>query len=66
MTAVLERPATTLAGTPPQRGVWTGFAVVLAAMIIELLDSTIVTIAAPAIQRDLGASASALEWVAAA
>ena len=35
-------------------------------MIMNLLDSTIVNIAAPAIQRDFGMSSSALEWVAAA
>ena len=45
---------------------WTGFAVVLTAMIMNLLDSTIVNIAAPSMQRDLGASTSALEWIAAA
>src|SRR5450631_3450595 len=45
---------------------WTGFAVVLAAMIMNLLDSMIVNVAAPTIQRDLGMSSSALEWIAAA
>ena len=64
MTSVLERPTAPAAAA--QRGPWAGFAVILAEMIMNLLDSTIVTIAAPAIQRDLGASASALEWVAAA
>ena len=45
---------------------WTGLAVVLAAMIMNLLDSTIVNVAAPSIQRDLAMSSSALEWIAAA
>jgi MFS family permease len=45
---------------------WTGFAVVLTAMIMNLLDSTIVNVAAPSIQRNLGMSSSALEWIAAA
>jgi len=49
-----------------RKHVWTGFAVVLAAMIMNLLDSTIVNVAAPSIQRDLGMSSSALEWIAAA
>ena len=49
----------------PKR-MWTGLAVVLAAMIMNLLDSTIVNVAAPSIQRDLGMSSSALEWIAAA
>ncbi len=35
-------------------------------MIMNILDSTIVNVAAPSIQRDLGTSASALEWIAAA
>ena len=45
---------------------WAGFAVVLAAMIMNLLDSTIVNVAAPSIQRDLRDVGSALEWIAAA
>jgi EmrB/QacA subfamily drug resistance transporter len=45
---------------------WTGFAVVLAAMIMNITDSTIVNVAAPSIQRDLTMSNSALEWIAAA
>src|SRR5579875_2576722 len=65
MTEVLERPATRLDVRPRQR-VWTGFAVVLAAMIMNILDSTIVNVAAPSIQRDLSMSNSALEWIAAA
>ncbi|HEV7204548.1 MAG TPA: MFS transporter [Jatrophihabitans sp.] len=44
---------------------WTGFAVVITAMILNILDSTILNVAAPSIQRDLGASASAIEWIAA-
>lgn len=60
----LDRPAATGPDTP--RHAWTGFAVVLAAMIMNLLDSTIVNVAAPSIQRDLGMSSSALEWIAAA
>ena len=35
-------------------------------MIMNLLDSTIVNVAAPSIQRDLGMSSAALEWIAAA
>lgn len=61
---VLDRPAIIQPSTP--KHAWTGFAVVLAAMIMNLLDSTIVNVAAPSIQRDLGMSSSALEWIAAA
>src|SRR5206468_10073727 len=60
----LERPVSQETSTP--RHAWTGFAVVLAAMIMNLTDSTIVNVAAPSIQRDLGMSNSALEWIAAA
>jgi EmrB/QacA subfamily drug resistance transporter len=35
-------------------------------MIMNILDSTIVNVAAPAIQRDLAMSSSAVEWIAAA
>ena len=44
---------------------WAGFAVVLAAMIMNLLDSTILNVGAPSIQRDLHMSSSAVEWIAA-
>jgi EmrB/QacA subfamily drug resistance transporter len=60
----LDRTASSQA-SPPRR-TWIGFAVVLAAMIMNLLDSTIVNVAAPSIQRDLGMSSSALVWIAAA
>jgi EmrB/QacA subfamily drug resistance transporter len=71
MTAVLDRsldldaPAPAVSTRAPNR-TWSGFAVVLAAMIMNILDSTIVNVAAPSIQRDLTMSTSALEWIAAA
>lgn len=70
MTAILDGPSTVtpVAGPPAeptQRGPWLGFAVVLAAMIMNLLDSTILNVGAPTIQRDLAMSSSAVEWVAA-
>jgi EmrB/QacA subfamily drug resistance transporter len=39
--------------------------VVLLALFMDLLDNTIVNVALPPIQRELGASAAALQWVAA-
>jgi EmrB/QacA subfamily drug resistance transporter len=45
---------------------WAGFAVILSALILNILDSTIVNVAAPSIQADFSMSTSALEWVAAA
>ncbi len=70
MTAVLVDPPEQVSapardGTETAPRVWAGFAVVLAAMILNILDSTIVNVAAPAIQRDLRLSDSALEWIAA-
>src|ERR1700761_3777384 len=47
------------------KGMWLGFFAILAALILNILDSTIVNVAAPAIQRDLSMSTSAVEWIAA-
>ncbi|GAA4237447.1 MFS transporter [Actinomadura meridiana] len=44
---------------------WLGLSAVLAAMLLNLLDSTVVNVAAPAIRADLGGSYSALQWMAA-
>src|SRR5579871_4335526 len=57
-------PTTTL--TPSRRVAWLGFIVVLAASVMDLLDSTIAQTAAPAIRRDLGGSYASLEWISAA
>jgi EmrB/QacA subfamily drug resistance transporter len=48
------------------RAAWLGFLVVLAAAVMDLLDSTIAQTAAPAIRRDLGGSYADLEWITAA
>lgn len=48
------------------RVIWTGFAVVLAASVMDLLDATIAQTAAPAIRVDLGGSYATIEWVTAA
>ena len=52
--------------TSSRRVAWLGFLVVLAASVMDLLDSTIAQTAAPAIRRDLGGSYAALEWISAA
>src|SRR5579872_1144821 len=36
---------------------------VVGASVMDLLDGTIVSIAGPALRRDIGASASALQWI---
>src|SRR5919197_3936901 len=66
MTAVLDRPASVAAPTAaPRPRTWSAFAVVLAALILNILDSTIVNVGAPSIQRDLALSSAQLEWIAA-
>jgi EmrB/QacA subfamily drug resistance transporter len=50
----------------PPRAVWLGFLVILAAAVMDLLDSTIAQTAAPAIRADLGGSYAQLEWISAA
>lgn len=44
---------------------WVGLAAILAATLLNLLDSTVSIIAAPSIQADLGGSATTLQWIAA-
>ena len=51
-------------GTRDRR--WLGLFAVLTAMIMNILDSTIVNVAAPSIRRDLGGSYASLQWVVAA
>ncbi|MCU1470925.1 MAG: putative drug resistance protein [Glaciihabitans sp.] len=45
---------------------WLGLFALLAAIVMNLLDSTIINVALPAIQADLGGSYSSLQWTAAA
>ncbi|MGC0419322.1 MFS transporter [Embleya sp. AB8] len=44
---------------------WLGLLAVLAATLMNLLDSSVVGVAAPAIRRDLGGSYASLQWIAA-
>jgi EmrB/QacA subfamily drug resistance transporter len=62
VTAVLESPPRT-AETQPRR--WLGLFAILSADLLNLLDSTVGTIAAPAIRADLGGTTSTLQWIAA-
>ncbi|MGH3448084.1 MAG: MFS transporter [Nocardioidaceae bacterium] len=48
---------------PPDRRKWLALAVLMAAEFMNLVDATIVNVALPSIQRDLGASFSAVQWV---
>jgi EmrB/QacA subfamily drug resistance transporter len=44
---------------------WLGLFAILAAILMNLLDSTIVNVAAPSIRAELGGSYTALQWIAA-
>ncbi len=68
MSTVAADPAELTSGSPaaaPYRWRWVVLAVVLAAEIMDLMDSTIVTIAGPSIRRALGGGASTLQWLSA-
>jgi len=51
------------AHTAPDRSRWIALAVLCAGMLMVILDGTIVTVALPAIQGDLGFTQSGLAWV---
>jgi EmrB/QacA subfamily drug resistance transporter len=74
MTATLDIPAAAPASAPteaapaapaPYRWRWLAYSAVLTSTVMELLDSTIVGVAAPAIRADLGGSYASLQWMAA-
>lgn len=48
----------------PYPGRWAALALLLTAVFMDMVDSQIVTIALPTIQRDLAAPSSALQWIA--
>src|SRR3954451_2742269 len=68
MAIQLEAPAALGAtrSSTAQKSIWLGFIVVLAASVMDLLDSTIAQTAAPAIRLDLAGSYTDLEWISAA
>ena len=66
MPSYVEVMTTTTAPTNPDSRRWLGLTAVLAATLMDLLDSTVVNIAAPSIHRSLGGSTAALQWFAAA
>jgi len=66
MASTTRNPSEAAFARPSSRAIWLGFAVVVAASVMDLLDSTIAQTAAPAIRRDLGGSYAALEWISAA
>ena len=65
MTATLDGP---IAAAPPahiESRAWFGFAAVMGATVMDLLDSTVVGVAAPAIRTDLGGSYATMQWMSA-
>jgi EmrB/QacA subfamily drug resistance transporter len=50
----------------PSRWRWLAFAAAITAAVMDLLDSTVAQVAAPAIRRDLGGSYAVIEWITAA
>ncbi|MFD1543085.1 MFS transporter [Nonomuraea guangzhouensis] len=62
MTAILEAPT---AETTVGRHRWLGLSAILGATLMNLLDSTVVSVGGPAIQADLGGGYAALQWIAA-
>jgi EmrB/QacA subfamily drug resistance transporter len=66
MTAILEAPPAAHAGAPaPYRWRWLAFSAVMASSVMDLLDSTVINTAAPAIRADLGGSYAVLQWMGA-
>src|SRR6266498_4104613 len=67
MTAVLEAPTESHSETAPApyRWRWLAYSAVLASTVMDLLDSTVVGVAAPAIQSSLGGTYASLQWMGA-
>ncbi|GIL31218.1 MFS transporter [Actinocatenispora comari] len=66
MTTTQTGPVTRTAAPPGYRWRWLGLAVVLCAEVMDLLDSTITTIAAPGIAHRLGGGTTFMQWLGAA
>ncbi len=60
-----ELPAALPSAAEPYRLRWLVLAVVLGAEIMDLLDTTIVNVALPAIRADLGGGTAGMQWIAA-
>ena len=60
----LSTPSRT-AGTGQRAATWAPLAVILCGTFVYVLDFFVVNVALPSIQRDLGASTAAIEWIVA-
>ncbi|MFJ4093187.1 MFS transporter [Kitasatospora sp. NPDC089913] len=65
MTSQIAPPAPVGKPSTGYRLRWAGLAVVLAAEVMDLLDTTIVGVAAPAVREDLGGSDAQIQWITA-
>ena len=66
MTATLDRPLpVALPAARSTRSSWLGFSAVLGAALMNLLDSTVVSVAAPVIRDELGGTNATLQWTTA-
>lgn len=68
MTDALTLPATPSATPPPAastsyRWRWPALAVILTGSVMEMLDSTVTSIAGPTVRADLGGGASLIQWL---
>ena len=66
-TPSVATPAAEAAAMAPQpyRLRWVAAAVVLAANVMDLLDATIINVAAPSVHRSLGGGATTIQWLSA-
>ncbi|MGW1978706.1 MFS transporter [Streptomyces sp. NPDC001889] len=58
-------PGTAVPDTPSDRRRWIALAIIMTAAFMDLVDVTIVNIAIPSIEQDLGASFSSIQWITA-
>ncbi|MFI6846657.1 MFS transporter [Kitasatospora sp. NBC_00085] len=68
MTSQTAPPPAATAAEPAPAGYrlrWAALAVILAAEVMDLLDTTIVGVASPAIRRDFGGSDAQIQWISA-
>ena len=57
------QPVTSSTAAPPDQRRWLVLAVLCAAVLVVVLDSTIVNVALPTLATELGASTSELQWI---
>ncbi|MFB7474530.1 MFS transporter [Kitasatospora sp. NPDC056184] len=65
MTSQIAPPQPAAAPSAGYRLRWAGLAVILVAEVMDLLDTTIVGVAAPAVRQDLGGSDAQIQWITA-